>query len=346
MGTATCVAFYKSKTDAMADQNVTHTLVAANGCKDAAHAHGLIAALRAGLFLWTNREHPSNFTIFSIFLRPTGNQHNSDRQVYLHLLTSHSTSLSEPTIKKLAEQSVRAPTDFHGTVDHIKYFAELAALFFGAGTRCPSSLNELLAQIELNKSELKAKIEHNPRLAVKLLYAIDIRVQRFLHSCEKANDMMEVAQLEFEDIVTDILDSKLDRILPPAFYTLAEKRRANDVTKEEEESNEINTNGGRAAKKPKHLGGREGDSNERNVQNLKPNPDFKVNGAKDWKKLCQRAHTRPMWDDTSFMCPRWHSRFYCFSGCRNGASHVSVSADEVPADKNTAYKQYIRSIRS
>eukprot|EP00984_Skeletonema_dohrnii_P014602 scaffold6150_cov186-Skeletonema_dohrnii-CCMP3373.AAC.1 len=139
----TCVAFYKCKSEGYADQNVKDTLET-KGCKDAAYAHGLIQALRVGTFLWTNSDRPNNFSIFCIFPTHTGSNQNSERQILLHLLASHSTSIAETTTRKLAEQSVYAPTDYYGAVDHIRYFAELTEIFFGAGTQCVDALRSLL----------------------------------------------------------------------------------------------------------------------------------------------------------------------------------------------------------
>ena len=39
------------------------------------------------------------------------------------------------------------------------------------------------------------------------------------------------------------------------------------------------------------------------------------------------------------MCPRWHSKEYCFKDCVNKESHVA--ADKIPADKKRKYGDYL-----
>jgi Leu/Phe-tRNA-protein transferase len=40
------------------------------------------------------------------------------------------------------------------------------------------------------------------------------------------------------------------------------------------------------------------------------------------------------------MCPRWHSRGFCFIDCYNSDSHVE--SKEVPEEKNEAYDAYLQ----
>ena len=51
---------------------------------------------------------------------------------------------------------------------------------------------------------------------------------------------------------------------------------------------------------------------------------------------------RVVWGDAK-MCPRWHSKQYCFKDCVNEASHVPDN--EVPADKKAEYKEYLVKVR-
>ena len=67
--------------------------------------------------------------------------------------------------------------------------------------------------------------------------------------------------------------------------------------------------------------------------------------GKIWKKhfagKCSKV--RPKWDDTTFMCARWHIRGKCFANCNNKASHVGAYA--VPPAKRDAFKAYITKVR-
>eukprot|EP00985_Skeletonema_marinoi_P002391 scaffold1000_cov66-Skeletonema_marinoi.AAC.1 len=122
--------------------------------------------------------------------------------------------------------------------------------------------------------------------------------------------------------------------------TLGEKKRAGENNEEEDGDGGGTAGIGRRKGRKKLRADHEHErTKNKKIVNPQPNPDFTVT-FDDWPKLCNRAHLRPQWDDTCLMCPRWHSKAYCFPDCPNAASHVKSS--EVSAKRNTVYKAFLQ----
>ncbi len=64
-----------------------------------------------------------------------------------------------------------------------------------------------------------------------------------------------------------------------------------------------------------------------------------------WKEhfagKCSKDH--PKWDDSTFMCARWHIRGECFVDCNNKASRVGAST--APQTKKDDFQAYITKVR-
>lgn len=327
-----CKKFFNSRTAGMADQQLRLAFENA-GCNDAQYAHGLIQALRSGNFLYTNPNSPNNFTVFAVYPRNAGPNQSDDRQILLHLMASTNTSVSESTQQKLAAQSVAAPQTYQDAVDQVQYFGVLGKLLFGGDSPSVDCLTTFWEKLKREKSSLKQKFDQDKALAVKMLFAIDTRIQRHIKSCRDATDTMEVVPLQLDDILAEILDNKFHRSLPSAFYTLGDrKRKAEDDTTEDGGT----PDGDRRKRKDKR-----GDGGPRGaVKNKYQNKAFEV-GPTEWSRLKAHLDERVKWgtDGVVVMCPRWHSRGYCFPDCHHRDSHVK--SEEVPKDKNAAYKQYL-----
>ena len=78
--------------------------------------------------------------------------------------------------------------------------------------------------------------------------------------------------------------------------------------------------------------------------NTEPNPEYKMLDGENFKKVyCgKNAQFRPVSDKEkgTKMCPRFHSKYYCFDNCNNIDSHVGK--DEVPAAVDAEYKKFLK----
>ena len=140
----------------------------------------------------------------------------------------------------------------------------------------------------------------------------------------------------FPTIINDVLRSRFDVKLPKAF-NLEQSKPA------EEES--MPTTGLGVSRKRKlsddsHKGTR--------VVNEDPDEELKIKDDKDWKSVfCGNKNVshRVAWNNNGCkMCPRWHSRHWCFDNCKHKESHVPKS--QVSAENKTNYKRYLKKIRT
>ena len=81
------------------------------------------------------------------------------------------------------------------------------------------------------------------------------------------------------------------------------------------------------------------------VQNESQPDDFKMTSDESWENdWCGRvAEGRPTWGKNK-MCPRFHTKGYCFRQCRNKASHVPFS--RIPEAKRQEYKKWMANTRA
>ena len=71
------------------------------------------------------------------------------------------------------------------------------------------------------------------------------------------------------------------------------------------------------------------------VQNPTPNEEYKMRDGEEYSKVFgghQNVCHKVDWPGGEKMCPRFHSRYYCFGNCNNVESHVPQS--QVPSTKN------------
>jgi len=81
------------------------------------------------------------------------------------------------------------------------------------------------------------------------------------------------------------------------------------------------------------------------LTNSSPPEDCKLKTGETWAaNFANKLDGRVKWDDTCFMCARWLIVGRCFSNCNNAKSHVAAA--DIPEDKLTAFKEYMRKCRS
>jgi hypothetical protein len=69
---------------------------------------------------------------------------------------------------------------------------------------------------------------------------------------------------------------------------------------------------------------------------MKDGKNWKEHFAGKCSKVC------PKWDNTTFMCARWHIHGECFVDCNIKASHVRASA--IPQAKKDNFQAYITKV--
>ena len=86
------------------------------------------------------------------------------------------------------------------------------------------------------------------------------------------------------------------------------------------------------------------------VENTSQPEEFKLQAGEVWAtQFAGKIAGRVIWEVTPasdykiFMCTRWFIGGYCFSNCHNAKSHVA--ANQVPADKMTAFAAYMSGCR-
>ena len=169
--------------------------------------------------------------------------------------------------------------------------------------------------------------------AAQVVYAVDTKIQRWLGECKTARDRSEVNDkiVDFNILVNDILDNRFTVCLLLAF------KHTNNV---ETNSSVLGAPSGDQKGKRK----RDSEGPER-ILNTNQQEEFKIKKGEDWKIFCgNKTQDRIDWnDDGCKMCPRWHSKGFCFPDCNNKASHVTK--DKIPPGKAKSYKAYLVNLR-
>ena len=196
--------------------------------------------------------------------------------------------------------------------------------------------------IERQRPVFKAKENLDEEFASKFLLAVDTRFQMWLKQCRIARIRSDVDDsiIDFAHLVSQVFFGSFHITLPPTFKMKApiDDSASNNDTKKHDGNNDGKGDNGKKKKK--------GDEAREMVQNKAPHPDLCMLSTETWaiNFANKNVNSRPKFNDKSVMCPRWLLQKYCFNNCKHKDSHVK--ADEIPADKVTAMKEWIKSCRS
>ena len=208
-------------------------------------------------------------------------------------------------------------------------FLCVATIFFGKDSLLVDYLKGFYNAIVNHASELKYKCREDKLLPAKMLLAADQELQRWLKECKAAKHREDV-----NDDLLDNLTSIVDDTVRGRFFITLPKAFKTDESKQQESATE------HVSKKRKTPG------DQRSfVENTDPNDEYKLRDGEDFKMLggnntCHRVD----WNNNSKMCPRWHSKLYCFSDCNNKDSHVPQC--DVPVAMDAKYKRFLKKCRS
>ena len=333
---STCISFFNKETAALADQELS--LQFQNlGMPDVGFAHGVVQAIYGGNFTYHSACSPNNFSAFCFYEQDPLSNEQSNRHIILHLVARDGQGKTFDEIKASTRQVVKAPSSYNDLEQQLKFFAGASQIFFGRESAGSAGLRDLVRKVCHYKSTLKVKCAVDKSFAAQVVYAVDTKIQRWLGECKTARDRSEVNDeiVDFNIVVNDILDNRFTVILPLAF-----KHTENVETS----SSVLGVPSGDQKGKRKNRGNENAERPER-IWNSDQQEEFKMKDNEDWKMFCgNKVQDRIDWnDDGCKMCPRWHSKGFCFADCHNKASHVTK--DNIPPGKVKGYKAYLAKVR-
>jgi hypothetical protein len=310
------------------------------GYADAGFAHGLVASLYVGDILWNNRTTPSNLSPFTVFELDPLSTHQSTRCLQLHLLSKNTEGKSLEEIKTSQIQEVKVPTTFEELHQSLLFYAGITSILFGPRSALVAGTKSFALMISSEKIIFKGRIAADRELPAKIIYALEIRIQRWLGECLKFDDrsMVNDRLVRFDEVFEMVMNSTTNVILPPNFVKPTS-------TASPTSSNVMSPDGDGKRKRGKEKRKAADVERERITKNIEPIPEFSLKAGENWKEhfAGKCSNDCPKWDDKIFMCARWYIRGECFIDCTNKASHVCASA--VPQAKKDAFRAYITKVR-
>jgi hypothetical protein len=214
----------------------------------------------------------------------------------------------------------------------------IASILFGTGSSLVAGVNYLANAIKTEKIVFKRRIAADSDLPTNILYAMEIRIQRWLAECQTFSErsMVNDRLISFDKIFKMVMNSSLNVILLPNFIEPPPKNP----------SPKLNPTPGLDSKQKGK--GKKRKSDEANgdhiIKNAAPITKFLIKESEDWRQnfagKCSSDH--PKWDNTIFMCAHWWICDECFVDCNNKASHVGACV--VPQAKRTEFKKYLEKV--
>ena len=326
-----------SETAGMADREL-QSQMRTLGHEDAGFAHGLAASLYNGDIVWSSANSPSNLSPFTVFELDPLSSAQSDRCVQLHLLSKNTEGKSLEEIKASQKQEVKVPETYEELVQSFVFYAGLTTILFGNKSALVNGIKTLIFCIRRDKITFKTRIAGDKEFATKFIFAVEIRIQRWLRACMTYADrsMIDDRLVNFDPVIESVLNSTLNIVLPPNFIVTPTTKPTNPTV--------VPPGDDTKKKTPKKRKAAD-DDNDRIATNTAPVKEFLLKEGEDWSRdyagKCTRD--RPKWGDSDWMCARWYVKGKCFRDCTNKASHVG--ANDIPAAKRTEFKAYLVKVR-
>jgi hypothetical protein len=164
----------------MADKEL-HSQMVALGHREIGFAHGTAASLYNGSIIWNARDKPSNLSFFTLYENNPLNDEQKSRYLHLNILNSNTDNKNLDEIKASQKQIVSVPKDFTELLNIIKMYQGMATILFGKEGALAVEMGRALSLIEQEISTIKVRIAGDFRYPAKILYAFEIRIQRWLH---------------------------------------------------------------------------------------------------------------------------------------------------------------------
>jgi hypothetical protein len=137
-----------------------------------------------------------------------------------HLIQEQGQKKSLDEIKSSLKKTVHVPKDFDSLGSQLILFKTASAIFFGMESICTDRLDQLVLLVGCNKKALRDQIALDQFFAVRFLFAVDRRVQRWLRMCEAATmtcSSINNNVLNFDNLLEQVLNSSFYMNLPASF---------------------------------------------------------------------------------------------------------------------------------
>ena len=134
-------------------------------------------------------------------------------------------------LKASAKQRVVVPTNIIDLDNQLKIFGGVCTIVFDKMNPISEGIRRLLRDFENFNCEFEFLMKIDNLFAVKIMFSVDSRIQRFLMKCKRCRDRGDVNDsLEnFTGLSEDCLTQAFNITLPPAFQFLgSEKPDPND----------------------------------------------------------------------------------------------------------------------
>jgi hypothetical protein len=238
-------------------------------------------------------------------------------------------------IKASQIQEVKVPTTFEELHQTLLFYLGIPSILFGPCSALIAGVKSFATAIQTKKIIFKWRIATNSNLPMKILYAMEIHIQRWLGECQKFGDrsMVNDHLICFDEVFDMVMNSSVNVTLPPNFINPPPKYPSTTTTVMPPEDDE-KRKGGKRRKSDEVKG-------ERITKNAAPISEFLLKKGEIWKRYFAGKCSKdcPKWDDTTFMCASWHIHGKCVVNCNNKASHVGVCA--VLQEKRNKFKTYL-----
>ena len=192
----------------------------------------------------------------------------------------------------------------------IHNLASASRLFFGEDSFLTTGLDTWESQISNNLICYESQSMNDNSFIPSILTAIDTRVNCWLTDCATKPHRCNVddEMVDFADIQKAIRIRHFSFTLPPSIrsHISSTKRREHPPNEDEGKGNK---------RQP--------------IQNPKKNGRWRLKDGEDYRKIFCDKHIdqRPSMDGVN-VCPRWHIRGVCFTGCNLSDTHREITDPE------------------
>ncbi len=169
--------------------------------------------------MWNNRSSPSNLSPFTIFELDPLSMTQMARCLHLHLLSKNTEAKLMDEIKASQIQESKVPAMFKGLHQTLLFYLGITSILFGSDCTLISGVKLIAAAIKTKKIIFKGHIAADSDLPTKKMYAMEIRIQRWLGKCQKFSDrsMVNDRLVSFDNVFEMVMNSSLNVIFPPNF---------------------------------------------------------------------------------------------------------------------------------
>jgi len=137
----------------------------------------------------------------------------------LIILSKNTEGKSLEEIKASQIQEVKVPKSFEELHQVLLFFAGITSILFGSRSALVEGVKSFASAILVEKIIFKGRIAADSKIPAKILYAMEIWIQRWLRECEKYEDrsMVNDRLVCFHEVFEIVMSCTLNIILPPNF---------------------------------------------------------------------------------------------------------------------------------